>query len=33
VSVEEGLLAVAMGVAAERSVRERRPVDLFELGV
>jgi predicted dehydrogenase len=33
VTVEEGLLAVAMGLAAERSVRERRPVDLFELGV
>lgn len=32
VSVEDGALAVAMGVAAERSVRERRPVELRELG-
>jgi myo-inositol 2-dehydrogenase / D-chiro-inositol 1-dehydrogenase len=33
VSVEDGLHAVAMGIAAERSVRERRPVDLAELGL
>lgn len=32
VGVEDGALAVAMGVAGERSVRERRPVELAELG-
>jgi predicted dehydrogenase len=32
VSVEDGALAVAMGAAGERSVRERRPVELRELG-
>lgn len=32
VSVADGALAVAMGIAAERSVRERRPVELAELG-
>jgi predicted dehydrogenase len=33
VSVADGLLAVAMGVAAETSIRERRPVDMAELGL
>ena len=32
VSVEDGARAVAMGAAGERSVRERRPVELRELG-
>jgi predicted dehydrogenase len=32
VSVEDGALAVAMGVAGERSVRDGRPVELRELG-
>lgn len=32
VSVEDGALAVAMGAAGERSVLERRPVELRELG-
>jgi predicted dehydrogenase len=32
VSVEDGALAVAMGAAGERSARERRPVELRELG-
>jgi predicted dehydrogenase len=32
VSAEEGALAVAVGAAAELSVRERRPVELRELG-
>jgi predicted dehydrogenase len=32
VSAEDGLRAVAMGVAAERSAAERRPVDMTELG-
>lgn len=32
VSVEDGALAVAVGVAGERSIRERRPVELRELG-
>ncbi len=32
VSVEDGALAVAVGAAGERSVRERRPVELAELG-
>lgn len=32
VSVLDGALAVAMGAAGERSVRERRPVELRELG-
>ena len=31
VSLRDGRLAVAMGVAAERSIAERRPVDLAEL--
>ena len=33
VTVEDGLMAVAMGLAAERSIAERRPVDLSELGL
>ncbi len=33
VTFDDGLMSVAMGVAAERSVAERRPVDLAELGV
>ena len=33
VSVRDGLLAVAVGAAAERSVRERRPVELKEFGL
>ncbi len=33
VSLRDGLAAVAMGVAAERSIAEGRPVDLAELGV
>lgn len=32
VSVEDGALAVAMGAAGERSVREGRPIELAELG-
>jgi myo-inositol 2-dehydrogenase / D-chiro-inositol 1-dehydrogenase len=32
VSGRDGLLAVAMGVAAERSIHQRRPVDMAELG-
>jgi predicted dehydrogenase len=32
VSVEDGALAVGVGAAAERSVRERRPIELRELG-
>jgi predicted dehydrogenase len=32
VSVEHGALAVALGVAAERSIVERRPIELRELG-
>jgi myo-inositol 2-dehydrogenase/D-chiro-inositol 1-dehydrogenase len=32
VSARDGLLAVAIGVAAEKSIRERRPVDMAELG-
>jgi predicted dehydrogenase len=32
VSARDGLLAVALGVAAEKSIRERRPVDMAELG-
>lgn len=32
VSAEDGALAVAVGAAAERSIVERRPVDLAELG-
>jgi predicted dehydrogenase len=31
VSVRDGLLAVGVGLAAERSIRERRPVELSEL--
>jgi predicted dehydrogenase len=31
VSASDGLLAVAMGVAAERSAAERRPVEITEL--
>ena len=27
----DGLLSVAMGVAAQRSIEERRPVDMAEL--
>ena len=33
VSLHDGLAAVAMGVAAERSIAERRPVDMAELGL
>jgi predicted dehydrogenase len=33
VSVQDGLLAVAVGLAAERSIQERRPVEMAELGV
>ena len=33
VSLDDGLRAVAMGVAAERSIAERRPVDMAELGL
>ncbi len=33
VTVHDGLMAVAMGVAAERSIAERRPVDMAELGL
>jgi predicted dehydrogenase len=33
VSADDGVWAVAMGIAAERSVRERRPVGLAELGL
>jgi myo-inositol 2-dehydrogenase/D-chiro-inositol 1-dehydrogenase len=33
VSAADGALAVAVGVAGERSVRERRPVELRELGI
>lgn len=33
VGVHDGLMAVAMGVAAERSIRESRPVTLAEIGV
>jgi predicted dehydrogenase len=32
VSVEAGALAVGMGAAAERSVKQRRPIELRELG-
>jgi hypothetical protein len=32
VSARDGLLAVAMGVAAETSIREGRPVAMAELG-
>jgi myo-inositol 2-dehydrogenase / D-chiro-inositol 1-dehydrogenase len=32
VSARDGLLAVAIGVAAEKSIRERRPVEMAELG-
>ena len=33
VSLRDGLAAVAMGVAAERSIAERRPVDMAEVGL
>jgi predicted dehydrogenase len=33
VSLADGLLAVAMGVAGQQSIEERRPVDLSELGL
>lgn len=33
VTIDDGLMAVAIGVAAERSIAERRPVELEELGV
>ncbi len=33
VSVADGLMSVAMGVAAERSIAERRPIDMSELGL
>jgi myo-inositol 2-dehydrogenase / D-chiro-inositol 1-dehydrogenase len=32
VSARDGLLAVAIGVAAERSIREGRPIEMTELG-
>jgi predicted dehydrogenase len=32
VSVEDGALAVGLGAAAERSAREKRPIELAELG-
>jgi predicted dehydrogenase len=32
VAAEDGALAVAVGLAAEQSARERRPVELRELG-
>jgi myo-inositol 2-dehydrogenase/D-chiro-inositol 1-dehydrogenase len=32
VSARDGLLAVAIGVAAERSIREGRPIEMAELG-
>jgi myo-inositol 2-dehydrogenase / D-chiro-inositol 1-dehydrogenase len=32
ISARDGLLAVALGVAAERSIRERRSVEMTELG-
>jgi predicted dehydrogenase len=32
VGARDGLLAVAMGVAAERSIHEGRPIDMAELG-
>ena len=33
VSVRDGLLAVAVGIAAQRSAEEKRPVELAELGL
>ena len=33
VGLHDGLIAVAMGVAAERSIAERRPVEMTELGL
>lgn len=33
VSVRDGLMAVALGHAAERSIQERRPIELAELGI
>ena len=33
VGLDDGLWAVAMGVAAERSIKERRPVTMAELGL
>lgn len=33
VTIDDGLMSVAMGAAAERSIAEHRPVDLAELGV
>ena len=33
VNLRDGLAAVAMGVAAERSIAERRPVDMAEMGL
>jgi hypothetical protein len=33
VTAEDGLLSVAVGVAAHRSIDEGRPVTLAELGV
>lgn len=33
VGLRDGLIAVAMGVAAERSIAERRPVEMAELGL
>jgi predicted dehydrogenase len=33
VSASDGLLAVAIGIAAQRSIEEGRPVDLSELGL
>ncbi len=33
VTVHDGLMAVAMGIAAERSISEGRPIEMSELGV
>ena len=32
-SLHDGLRAVAAGVAAERSIAERRPVEMAEIGL
>ena len=33
VTVRDGLRAVALGIAAQRSIEERRPVEMSELGL
>jgi hypothetical protein len=33
VSARDGMLAVAMGIAAQRSIAERRPIEMRELGI